>query len=208
MCFGKFRAQSCANAHSVSRARPSGRMTGDRMDVPRPHLSLVPGAPGVAMPARRSAARTRGGRDRSSWSAPTAPSEGTVRARVLAITDRCWQCRTKVRAVVGVLVDPANTPDGSGFLPLEDVAERLVEALDTRTLAGRRIGSIRHRESPGVVGGYVANGCIECDALIGRFALEDALNEHLVAGGTHAQLDVGIAVDLAAAAPARLRSIV
>jgi hypothetical protein len=176
------------------------------MDVPRQHLSLVPAAPGAAsLPSRGRAPRTR---PSTRWSVPTAPSEGTVRARVLAITDRCWQCRTKVRAVVGVLVDPAHSPDGSGFLPLDDVADRLVESVDPRALAGRRIGSIRHRESPGVEGGYTANGCIDCDALIGRFAVEDALSEHLVTGGTYAQLDVGIAIDLPIAAPARLRSII
>jgi hypothetical protein len=176
------------------------------MDVPRQHLTLVPAAPGAAsLPARSAAPRTR---PSTRWSVPSAPSEGTVRARVLAITDRCWQCRTKVRAVVGVLVDPAHSPDGSGFLPLEDVADRLAESIDPRSLAGRRIGAIRHRESPGVEGGYVANGCIDCDALIGRFAVEDALTEHLVTGGAHAQLDVGITIDLPVAAPARLRSIV
>ena len=131
-----------------------------------------------------------------------------MRARVLAVTDRCWQCRTKVRAVVGVLVDPAHSPDGSGFLPLEAVADHLVESIDPRVLSGRRIGSIRHRESPGVQGGYMANGCIDCDALIGRFAIEDALTEHLATGGTYAQLDVGIAIELPIAAPARLRSII
>jgi hypothetical protein len=176
------------------------------MDVPRQHLSLVPATPGAtALPARRASPRTR---PSTRWSVPSAPSAGSARARVLAITDHCWQCRTKLRAVVGVLVDPAHSPDGSGFLPLQDVADRLAETLDPRVLAGRRIGSIRHRKSPGVEGGYVANGCIECDALIGRFAVEDVLTEHLVTGGTYAQLDVGITIDLPIAEPARRRSIV
>jgi hypothetical protein len=99
-------------------------------------------------------------------------------------------------AVVGVLVDPAQTPDGSGFLPFDDVADVLATSVDPRALAGRRIGELRHRDSPGVVGGYVANGCIECDALLGRFQLEDLLNEHLQTGGTYAQLDIGVRVEL------------
>lgn len=175
------------------------------MDVSRPHLSLVPPGGGAASPGHRPAARSR---PSVRWDVPQAPASELLRARVLAVTDRCWQCRTKVRAVVGVLVDAQHSPDGSGFLPLDAVAERLVEALDHRVLAGRRIGALRHRDSPGVEGGYVANGCVECDALIGRFALEDLLTEHLVTGGTYAQLDVGIAVDLPPARPARLRSII
>ena len=126
------------------------------------------------------------------------PGEPVVRARLAAITDRCWQCRTKVRGIVGVLVDPARTPDGTGFLPFDDVAEMLADRLDPRALAGRRIGRVAHRESPGVAGGYLANGCIECDALIGRFQLEDLLHEHLQAGGTYAQLDIGVPVELPA----------
>jgi len=128
-----------------------------------------------------------------------------VRARLAAVTDRCWQCRTKVRGVVGVLVDPQLTRDGSGFLPFDEVAEALAVAVDPRALAGRRIGELRHRDSPGVLGGYMSNGCIECDALIGRFQLEDLLHEHLQAGGTHAQLDIGVPVELPAVALARRR---
>jgi hypothetical protein len=131
------------------------------------------------------------------------PNERVVRARLAAVTDRCWQCRTKVRGVVGVLVDPARTLDGTGFLRFDEVGELLAERLDARALAGRRIGELRHRDSPGVVGGYLANGCIECDALIGRFQLEDLLHEHLQAGGTYVQLDIGITVDLPAVALAR-----
>jgi hypothetical protein len=131
------------------------------------------------------------------------PNERVVRARLAAVMDRCWQCRTKVRGVVGVLVDPGRTLDGTGFLRFDEVAELLTERVDPRALAGRRIGELRHRDSPGVAGGYLANGCIECDALIGRFQLEDLLHEHLQAGGTYAQLDIGIPVDLPAVALSR-----
>jgi hypothetical protein len=130
-------------------------------------------------------------------------AEPLVRARLAAVTDRCWRCRTKVRGVVGVLVDPARTPDRSGFLRFDDVAELLATRVDPRALAGRRIGQLRHRDSPGVAGGYVANGCIECDELIGRFQLEDLLHEHLQAGGTYSQLDIGIPVELPAITLAR-----
>lgn len=121
---------------------------------------------------------------------------GPVRARVAAVTDTCWCCRQKVRAVVGVLVEPRHTADGSGFLSLEDIDDALLSAIDDRVLARRGIGALRHRESPGVEGGYIANGCIECDALIGRFHLEDLLTEHRMSGAPFGHLDIGISVDL------------
>jgi hypothetical protein len=162
---------------------------GDTPGAPRPRLTLIGGS-GTAAPRERAAPARDAG-------------EPVVRARLAAITDRCWQCRTKVRGIVGVLVDSARTPDGTGFLPFDEVAEMLADRLDPRALAGRRIGRVAHRESPGVAGGYLANGCIECDALIGRFQLEDLLHEHLQAGGTYAQLDIGVPVELPAVQLAR-----
>ena len=163
--------------------------SGETGDPQRPHLTIVGGTGGAARRERHAPAR--------------GSAEPVVRARLAAVTDRCWQCRTKVRGVVGVLIDPSRTPDGSGFLAFDDVAEMLVERVDPRALARRGIGELRHRDSPGVAGGYVANGCIECDALIGRFQLQDLLHEHLQQGGTYAQLDIGVPVELPAVALAR-----
>jgi hypothetical protein len=165
---------------------------GDSTGAPRPRLTVVGGSGSTA---RRERATT-----------PAQSGEPVVRARLAAVTDRCWQCRTKVRGVVGVLVDPARTPDGSGFLRFDDVAEMLVSAVDPRALTRRGIGELRHRDSPGVAGGYVSNGCIECDALIGRFQLQDLVHEHLLQGGTYAQLDIGVPVELPAIALARTLS--
>jgi hypothetical protein len=117
----------------------------------------------------------------------------SARARVLAITDRCWKCRAKVRGVVGVLVD---TSAGPTFVSFTEVAEALAHSTDARTLAARGIGALRHRDSPGIQGGYVSNGCLECDELVGRILLDDLLDEHLRNGGTYAQLDTGLAVHL------------
>jgi hypothetical protein len=116
-----------------------------------------------------------------------------TRARVLAITDRCWSCRGKVRGVVGVLVDMSA---GRRFVPFADIAEELVSSADPRVLAARGIGPLRHRDSPGFEGGYIANGCVQCDALIGRLFLDDMLDEHIRNGGTYAQLDTGLALEL------------
>ena len=116
-----------------------------------------------------------------------------TRARVLTIADRCWCCRSKVRGVVGVLVEMSA---GRRFVPFADIADTLASSADPRTLAARGIGPLRHRDSPGIPGGYLSNGCLECDALIGRLALDDLLDEHLRNGGTYAQLDTGLAVHL------------
>jgi hypothetical protein len=86
--------------------------------------------------------------------------------------------------------------DRSGFLPLADVDRILLAVLDAGALAERGIGALRHRHSPGVQGGYVSNGCPECDALVGRFRLDDLLAEHLALGGVLADLAVDITVDL------------
>jgi hypothetical protein len=116
-----------------------------------------------------------------------------TRARVLTITDRCWSCSLKVRGVVGVLVEMSA---GTRFMPFAEIADELAAAADPRVLAARGIGPLRHRDSPGVAGGYLSNGCVQCDALIGRLNLEDMLDEHLRNGGTYAQLDSGLALEL------------
>jgi hypothetical protein len=120
-------------------------------------------------------------------------AEPLTRARVLTITDRCWCCRSKVRGIVGVLVEVSA---GRRFVPFTDIAETLASSADPRTLAARGIGPLRHRDSPGVQGGYVSNGCWSCDALIGRLGLEDMLDEHLRNGGSYGQLDCGLALEL------------
>ena len=122
-------------------------------------------------------------------------------ARVLTIADRCWCCRSKVRGVVGVLVEMSA---GRRFVPFTDIAETLASSADPRMLAARGIGPLRHRDSPGIPGGYISNGCWECDALIGRLVLDDMLDEHLRNGGTYAQLDCGLSLELEVPANANL----
>jgi hypothetical protein len=117
-------------------------------------------------------------------------------AQLLAIDDRCWFCREPLRAIVGVLVEAGLTADRSGFVALDDVAGALAYVVDPGVLSASRIGELRHRVSPGVQGGYVANGCPKCDALIGRFRVEDLLREHLATGGTLDELSIGVTVDL------------
>lgn len=167
-------------------------MAPDRIGQP---ASPAPGTAGGSVVSLADRMRAR--RDAAPAPSPvTHAPTGAVRVRVAAVTDTCWCCRQKVRAVVGVIVEARHTADGSGFLPLETVDEMLIHAIGSRDLARRGIGELRHRESPGIEGGYIANGCLECDALIGRFHLEDLLTEHRMAGGSYGQLDIGIAVEL------------
>src|SRR3954452_25538528 len=99
------------------------------------------------------------------------------------------------------------TTDRLGFLAFDAGAPQLAAVLDERTLEALRIGALQHRESPGVPGGYRSNGCFECDALLGRFHLEALLHEHLMQGGTHSQLDIGVPVELPLGVPARLTAL-
>jgi len=121
---------------------------------------------------------------------------GRLPARLLVVGDTCWSCRAPVRAIVGVLVDPGLTEDRSGFLALADVDRILMAVVDPGQLAELGIGALRHRPSPGVQGGYVSNGCPECDALVGRFRVDDLVTDHCMSGGELADLAVDLTVDL------------
>jgi hypothetical protein len=116
-------------------------------------------------------------------------------ARLVAVDDTCWFCHAPVRALAGVLVDPGLTADHTGFVGLADVAET-VKLVDPAVLAAHNIGALRHRPSPGLQGGYLANGCPACDALIGYMRIEDLVRDHVAAGGTLDQLAIELTVDL------------
>src|SRR5919205_671074 len=90
-------------------------------------------------PRRRFGGRSGRAPGPSTPARPT-PAGSPVPGRLLTVEDRCWQCRSKVRAIVGVLVDPALTTDKHGFLPFDAIAPQLAAALDERALAARRIG--------------------------------------------------------------------
>jgi hypothetical protein len=121
---------------------------------------------------------------------------GRLPGTLLVVGDTCWSCRAPVRAIVGVLVDPGLTEDRSGFLALADVDRILMAVVDPGALAKLGIGALRHRASPGVQGGYVSNGCPQCDAVISRFRVDDLLGDHRAAGRALAELAVDLTVDL------------
>ena len=114
-----------------------------------------------------------GFRARCWWSAT--PAGRAVRR--CGRSSACWSIR-------------ASREDRSGFLALADVDRILMAVVDPGALAKLGIGALRHRASPGVQGGYVSNGCPQCDALIGRFRVDDLLGDHRAAGRALAELAV------------------
>jgi hypothetical protein len=128
---------------------------------------------------------------------PKSEARGARRlpARLVAVHDTCRFCRAPVSALAGALVDPGLTADHTGFVGLADVAET-VKLLDPAVLAAHNIGALRHRPSAGLQGGYLANGCPACDALIGHMRIEDLVRDHVAAGGTLDQLAIELTVDL------------
>lgn len=103
-----------------------------------------------------------------------------------------------MRGIVGALVDVPG--GGERFLALADIDAALARVVEPEQLAVYGIGQLRHRDSPGITGGYIANGCVHCDALLGRFALEDILAEKRAAGVPLTALAIGITVELPLAA--------
>src|SRR3954467_14290888 len=72
---------------------------------------------------RRSARATSG-------ETPEWPATGgaPVPGGLLPVEGRGWRARSKVRAIVGVLVDPGLTSDKNGFLPFDAIAPQLAAA--------------------------------------------------------------------------------
>lgn len=157
--------------------------------MPRDAFDTRPTPP---TPSASASVTSLADRRRARSAAQPAPVTGRARVRVAAVEDTCWCCHAPVRAIVGAIVDPSLTPDRTGFLRLEQIDELLLATIEPRDLSRRKIGPLRHRESPGVAGGYIANGCIECDALIGRFRIEDLFHEHRMTGAPIGRLDCGI----------------
>jgi hypothetical protein len=91
------------------------------------------------------------------------------------------------RGLVGVLAAPAGqAPD---FVEFDRVAEPVARAVPKSELRRLGIGEIKRRVSR-PRGAYVANGCVECDAVLGSFWLREALDEFLAGGGALEQLAV------------------
>jgi hypothetical protein len=117
----------------------------------------------------------------------------TCTARLLAILERCWQCRKHTGCLLGILVpeDVADQVDHpEGFVQFNLIAEALAAAVDPSLLRALQIGPLRLRYSRTVGGTYMANGCRHCDALQGNFPRMEKVREFQAGGGQLEELVV------------------
>ena len=170
---GRFRAQSVRNSAHTARTRAGGSLAVSSRAV----HGIVPRRGRYSLVARRRSTRRQAERrdpvserrPRRSRRRRTTPADaGQVRARVAAVTDTCWLCRSRCARSSACSSTRRRRPTARGFLPLRRGRRgRSPSARPAHAAARAASAQLRHRESPGVAGGYIANGCIECDALIG-----------------------------------------
>lgn len=82
--------------------------------------------------------------------------------------------------IVGVFVPNEST---SRFIEFSDVAARLAATLRPDQLKELGIWRIKIRRSRVRPDGYLANGCVHCDAIVGEQSLREDLNAFLSEGG-------------------------
>lgn len=112
----------------------------------------------------------------------------TINAAVIALPKDCYRCGRRILSVVGALIGPPRTQ--LSFVFIDVIATNLVEQIDARDLAPLCIGPIQTRRSRMRPEGYLANGCIYCDAIQGNAPLLDELIEFEAEGGDIAGLPV------------------
>lgn len=82
------------------------------------------------------------------------------------------------------------TSRGQRFLEFSDVATRLAATVRPTDLAALGIGPIKIRRSRLRPEGYLAHGCVHCDAIHGDFPLREDLATFLAEGGSFRDLVV------------------
>jgi hypothetical protein len=101
---------------------------------------------------------------------------------LVGIVERCYRCGKQRRSIAGVVVekDAARAYLGLGddlFIEFEAVAEALRDALGPAWLHQQQIGPIKVRRSRQRPDGYLSNGCVWCDTIVGSFPLSEAVGE-------------------------------
>ena len=119
---------------------------------------------------------------------PALPSGPTVAAGVVFLPERCYRCGAPTASVAGVLIDSDLGGDADGYIPLGEIGGYLVQLLPREMLDSFGVGSVGFRCSSVRPEGYIANGCRNCDTIMGEFYLEEALTEYLDEGGDYARL--------------------
>jgi len=82
------------------------------------------------------------------------------------------------------------TSRGQRFVEFSDVAARVAAAVRPNDLATLGIGPIKIRRSRLRPEGYLANGCVHCDAIQGDFPPREDLATFLAEGGALRELVV------------------
>ncbi|MDA8332023.1 MAG: hypothetical protein M0027_12665 [Candidatus Dormibacteraeota bacterium] len=101
---------------------------------------------------------------------------------LVGIADRCYRCGKPNRAIAGVIVEKSDAMaylglDDDVFLDFDSVAEALRDALDPAWLKERQVGPLKVRRSRQRPEGYLSNGCVWCDTILGSFPLSEAVGE-------------------------------
>lgn len=119
---------------------------------------------------------------------PALPSGPTIPAGVLFFPQHCYRCGAPTTCVAGLLVDADFGGDADGYIPFGEIAGYVIQLLSRKVLDSFGVGRIGFRRSSVRPEGYIANGCRNCDTIMGEFYLEEGLTEYLAEGGDYPTL--------------------
>jgi hypothetical protein len=112
-------------------------------------------------------------------------SASCVAVTLLALPGDCWRCGRPVLPLAGVLVPSRR---GTRFIEFSSVGPRLAATVSAEQLASLGVGRIKMRRSRVRPEGYLANGCVHCDAILGDFPLREDLVAFQSEGGDLSEL--------------------
>ena len=111
----------------------------------------------------------------------------TVPVSLAVLPGACWRCSGDVMPIAGVFVADRGR---LRWLAFSSVAARVATTLSREQLAALGIGEIKLRTSRARPRGYVANGCVHCDAILGEHPLREDLATFCAEGGDLRELIV------------------
>lgn len=104
-----------------------------------------------------------------------APANGsTVPVQVSTAGLDCWRCGKETQAIMNLSFDLEKLWPGFGdgsiqIYDFEDCSDWLAAALPAELLATHSVGAVKHRSSKTMGRSYLSNGCVHCDAILGKF---------------------------------------
>jgi hypothetical protein len=130
----------------------------------------------------------------------TLPRPQSVSVSIAVMPGACWRCGSGVLPIVGVF---ASGESRRRWFDFGQVAARLAATIDVTQLAALGIGPIKMRTSRSRPRGYLANGCIHCDAILGDHPLREDLTTFLSEGGELEELIAATVILPSRTAPRR-----